>query len=156
VGGTVHTVSGATIENGTVVMDGGKITAVGAGVAVPSDATVVTLQGKHVYPGLVSPCTVLGLVEINSVRGTVDVAETGTINPNVRAEVEINPDSELLPVARANGITSALVVPRMATGGGIPGTSALVHLDGWTFEDMTVRAPIGLHVQWPNMTPVHA
>src|SRR5262249_5740413 len=115
-----------------------------------------TLQGKHVYPGLVSPCTVLGLVEINSVRGTVDVAETGTINPNVRAEVEINPDSELLPVARANGITSALVVPRVASGGGIPGTSALVHLDGWTFEDMTVRAPIGLHVQWPNMTPVHA
>jgi len=161
VGATVHTVSGPTIENGTVVMDGGKITAVGSSVAVPTDATVVQLQGKHLYPGLVSPNTVLGLVEINSVRGTVDVAETGAINPNVRAEVEINPDSELLPVARANGITSALVIPRGGSSQGspfnaIPGTSALVHLDGWTFEDMTVRAPVGLHVQWPNMTPVHA
>ncbi len=164
VGATVHPVSGPTLEGGVVLVDGARITAVGTNVTIPADATVVRLQGKHLYPGFVSPNTVLGLVEINSVPGTVDVAETGTINPNVRAEVQINPDSELLPVARANGVTSALVAPRAggggpfggARGGGITGTSAVIHLDGWTWEDMTLRAPAGLHVQWPSMAPVRA
>ena len=153
VGGTVHTVSGATIENGTIVMDGGKITAVGAGITPPADATVVSIAGKHVYPGFVSANSVLGLTEIESVRGTNDFAETGDVNPNIRSEVEINPSSELIPVARVNGITTALVVPQ---GGAISGTSALIHLDGWTTEDMTVKAPVALHVNWPNMTPIHA
>jgi hypothetical protein len=84
------------------------------------------------------------------VGATNDYAETGDTNPNIRAEVGLNPDSELLPVARVNGITSAHVVPR---GGAVAGTSAVVHLDGWTYEDMTVKAPIGLHVRWPAMTP---
>jgi imidazolonepropionase-like amidohydrolase len=88
------------------------------------------------------------LTEVSSVRGTNDLAETGNVNPNVRAEVAINPESELLPVARVNGVTTALVVPR---GGAIAGTSALIHLEGWTHEDMTVRAPVALHVNWPAM-----
>jgi imidazolonepropionase-like amidohydrolase len=152
-GATVHTVSGPTIENATIVIDGGKITAVGAGVSVPPGATQVSLAGKQVYPGFVSASSVLGLTEIESVRGTNDFAEVGDVNPNVRTEVEVNPSSELIPVARANGITSALIVPQ---GGAISGTSAVMHLDGWTHEDMTLRAPAGLHVNWPNMTPIHA
>src|SRR5207237_6639947 len=88
------------------------------------------------------------LVEVSSVKGPSDVAETGNVNPNVRAEVAINPESDLIPVARVNGITSALVVPR---GGAIAGTSALIHMEGWTHEDMTVRAPVALHVNWPAM-----
>jgi imidazolonepropionase-like amidohydrolase len=153
VGGTVHTVNGATLENATVVMGGGKILAVGTDVTPPPGSTLISVTGKHVYPGLISANTVLGLTEIESVRGTNDMAETGDVNPNVRAEVEFNPSSELLPVARVNGITSALVIPQ---GGAIAGTSALMHLDGWTWEDMTVRAPVALHVTWPNMSPVHA
>ncbi len=152
-GATVHTVSGPTFPEAVLLIDGDRIDAVGDDVQVPPGARVVDCRGKHIYPGLVSANTVLGLTEVTSVPGTNDFQEIGSLNPNVRAETEINPGSELLPVARANGVTSVLVVPR---GGAISGTSALVHLDGWTFEDMTVKAPVGLHVQWPNMTPVHA
>jgi len=150
-GGTVHTVSGGTLENATVVFDGGKIIAVGTDVQPPAGARVVSCAGRHVYPGLISANTVLGLTEVNSVRGTNDYQETGEVNPNIRAEVQINPESDLLPVARVNGVTSAVIAPR---GGPVAGTSALVHLDGWTFEDMTVQAPLGLHVVWPNMSIV--
>jgi len=103
---TVHTAAGPAIENATVVVENGKIASVGSGAA-PAGAQVVDCAGKHLWPGFVAPWTAIGLVEVGSVRGTVDAEETGTINPNVRAEVEINPDSELLPVARFNGITSA-------------------------------------------------
>jgi hypothetical protein len=150
VGGTVHTVTGPTIENATVVIVDGKIAAVGADVRVPAGAEVVSVAGKQVYPGFVAPYTVLGLTEITSVQGSNDYAETGEVNPNIRAEVEVNPESELIPVARDNGITSALIVPQ---GGVLSGTSALMHLDGWTREDMTVRAPVALHIHWPSMTP---
>jgi len=153
VGGTVHTVSGPTLENATIVITDGKISAVGTDVTAPAGATVVSVAGKHVYPGLIASNTQLGLTEIESVNGTLDYAETGEINPNIRSEVEFNPSSELLPVARVNGITSALSIPQ---GGAISGTSALMHLDGWTNEDMTLRAPVALHVTWPNMTPVRA
>jgi imidazolonepropionase-like amidohydrolase len=149
-GAIVHTVSGPTYENGTVVMTNGTISAVGSNLIPPVGSTVIPCTGKHVYPGFVAANTVLGLVEVGSVRGTVDYRETGETNPNIRAEVAINPESELFPVTRVNGVTSAVVVPR---GGAIAGTSALVHLDGWTYEDMTVRAPLGLFVQWPSPLP---
>ena len=149
VGGTVHPVSGPVIPNGTVVIRDGKIDSVGAGLAAPTGARVVSCAGKHVYPGFISANTVLGLTEISSVTGSNDDTEIGAINPNIRAEVQINPESELIPVARMGGITSALVMPR---GGAIAGTPALVHLDGWTYKDMTVRAPVALYVQWPGMT----
>jgi imidazolonepropionase-like amidohydrolase len=152
-GGTVHTITAGDLENATVLVKDGKIVAVGASVNVPSDATVVDCAGKQVYPGMVSANTTLGLTEISSVLGSEDTEETGTTNPNIRAEVEFNPDSDLLPVTRINGITSALSVPQ---GGSITGTSALMHLSGWTWEDMTVKAPVGLHVRWPNMTPNRA
>jgi len=152
-GGTVHPVSGPEIANGTVLVDGAKITAVGAGVAVPSGAHVVDCAGKHVYPGFVHANTVLGLAEISTIEGSDDTRETGSLNPNQRAEVMYNPDSDFLPVTRLNGVTSVLSIPG---GGSLRGTSALMHLDGWNAEDMTVRAPVALHVQWPNMTPIHA
>jgi imidazolonepropionase-like amidohydrolase len=152
-GGTVHPVSGPEIPNGTVLVDGAKITAVGAGVAVPAGAHVVDCTGKHVYPGFVHANSALGLQEISTIQGADDTQETGTLNPNQRAEVMYNPDSDFLPVTRLNGVTTVLSVPG---GGSVRGTSALMHLDGWTEEDIAVRAPVALHVQWPNMTPVHA
>lgn len=156
-GGTVHTVSGETLEDAQVLMDAGKIRAVGRNLSLPGGTQIVDVRGKHVYPGLISPNTVLGLVEIGAVRATVDTSEPGAVNPNARAEVSINPDSELLPVARANGILTALSVPQPVggddnPGSGIAGTSALIKLDGWTWEDMTLSAPVGLHVFWPQMT----
>jgi imidazolonepropionase-like amidohydrolase len=153
-GGTVHPVSGPALSNATVVITDGRIAAVGAGIAAPAGARVVSVAGKHVYPGMIAANTVLGLIEVSSVLGTNDQSETGTVNPNIRAEVQINPESDLLPVTRVNGVTSAVSVPRMGQGGtgGIPGTSALIHLDGWTQEDMTIAKPVGLHVVWPNLT----
>ncbi|MBI1796970.1 MAG: amidohydrolase family protein [Candidatus Eisenbacteria bacterium] len=147
-GATVHTVSGPTLDNATVVMTDGKIAAVGKNVTPPAGAKVVSCAGKHIYPGMISANSVLGLIEVGSVLGTNDQAETGNVNPNVRAEVEINPESDLIPVTRVNGITSAVSVPQ---GGAIAGTSALIHLDGWTQEDMTIAKPVGLHVRWPAM-----
>lgn len=149
-GGTVHTVTAGVIENATVLVDQGRITAVGAGIAVPADATVFDCRGRHVYPGFVAANTMLGLIEVGTVEGSNDTRETGEVNPNLRAEVMVNPDSDLIPVARIGGVTSALVVPG---GGAIHGLSALLHLDGWTHEDMTVRAPVALHVTWPAMSP---
>src|SRR5437867_617062 len=153
---TVHTANGPAIENATVVVENGRIVSVDSKPA-PAGAQIVDCAGKHVWPGFVAPWTALGLVEVGSVRGTVDDAEAGTINPNVRADVEINPDSELLPVARFNGITSAVVVPSAdGSVGGISGASALIHLDGWTREDMTLKSPLALHVQWPAMGISHS
>ena len=152
-GGTVHPVSGPEIANGTVLVDGARITAVGAGIAVPAGAKVVDCSGKHVYPGFVHANTLLGLQEISTIQGADDSQETGAVNPNQRAEVMYNPDSDFLPVTRLNGVTTVLSIPG---GGNVRGTSALMHLDGWTEEDIAVKAPVALHVQWPNMTPIHA
>lgn len=148
VGATIHPVSGPAIENGVIVFDKGRITAVGKDVMPPPDAEVIRLPGKHVYPGLFDAATNLGLVEINSVRATIDVQETGQINPNVRAIVAVNPDSEIIPVTRANGVLLALTMP---TGGMISGKSGVIQLDGWTWEDMALAKEAAMHVEWPRV-----
>lgn len=145
---TIHTVSGETIPEGIVLFDNGVITAIAKDIALPDETEVIELPGKHVYPGFIATNSTLGLTEVSAVRATLDVAETGDVNPDVRAEVAFNPGSELIPVARANGITLALSVP---TGGLISGTSALMMMDGWTWEDMAIKSPVGLHINWPDM-----
>ena len=148
VGGTIHTVSGPVIPGGVLVFEGGRITAIGPDAAIPVDAERVDVTGKHVYPGLVNAASTLGLIEIDAVRATRDHAEVGGITPHVRAESAVNPESELIPVARSNGVLAVVTMP---TGGRICGTSALLGLDGWTWQDLTLRAPIGMHVNWPKM-----
>ncbi len=148
VGGTVHTVSGNDIQDATLLFDKGRIAAIGKHIVLPENVELIDVKGKHIYPGLISANTSLGLVEVAAVRSTRDYAEVGDINPNVRAEASFNPDSELLPVTRANGIALALSVPQ---GGIISGTSALMMLDGWTWEDMTFKTPVALHLNWPGM-----
>ena len=150
VNATIHPVSSPVIERGTVVFEGGRITGLGANVTVPPNARRVDVSGKHVYPSLLDAWTNIGLVEINAVRATLDQSESGRINPNVRAQVAVNPDSELIPVTRSNGVLLALTAPR---GGLISGRSAVLQLDGWTWEDMTLKADVGLHIDWPRMTP---
>ncbi len=153
VGATIHPVSGPAIEGGTILFDGGKIVAVGRDVPVPEGAERIDAAGKHIYPGLIDANTQVGLVEISSVRGTRDQTETGQINPNVKAEVAVNPDSELIPVGRSGGVLTVLTVP---SGGLLTGLSACMQLDGWTWEDMCLKPGVGLHVNWPRMQPVEA
>lgn len=148
-GATVHTVTHGDVANATLVFENGRIVSIEANGPVPAGAKVIDQKGRHVYPGFVDANTQLGLIEVGTVTGANDTQEVGNVNPNLRAEVMVNPDSDLLPVARLNGITSALVIPG---GGAIHGLSALMHLDGWTQEDMTVQRAVALHVNWPNMT----
>jgi imidazolonepropionase-like amidohydrolase len=147
-GATVHPVSGPPIEEATLVFNKGKIVAVGKNVKIPQAAETIDLAGKHVYPALFDANTELGLVEISAVRATVDVRETGSINPNVRALVAVNPDSEMIPVTRSNGVLLALVAPH---GDLLAGRSAVVALDGWTWEDMALKSDAALHITWPRM-----
>ncbi|HLA76557.1 MAG TPA: amidohydrolase family protein [Vicinamibacteria bacterium] len=146
-GARIVTVSGPTIEKGTLVLAGGKIAAIGADVAVPAGATVIDGSGKTVYPGLIDGLTTLGLVEIGSVAGSVDTAEAGDVNPHAKAWVAVHAHSELLPVARANGLTAALAAPQ---GGLVSGQSALIRLAGSTPDALTVKTPVAMHVTYPT------
>lgn len=152
-GATLHTVSGPSIPNGDMLIDKGKIAAIGAAgnVNAPPNAQRIDLKGKHIYPGFIAANTAIGLVEISAVRATLDQVETGTNNPNSRALVAVNADSEIIPVTRANGVLAALAVPRAGVAGGVGGISALLQLDGWTWEDMGLVREAGLHVFLPAM-----
>jgi imidazolonepropionase-like amidohydrolase len=152
-GGRVVPVSGPVIEKGTVVLSGGKIAAVGADVVPPPGATVVDATGKVVYPGLIDGLTTLGLTEISSVSGSVDTAEVGDVNPHARAWIAVHPHSELIPVARANGITAALAAP---TGGLVSGQSALIRLAGTTPDALAVKTTAAMHVVFPTGRPTPA
>lgn len=148
-GATIHPVTGPDIPGGTILFDNGKITAIGVNLPIAPGTDVIELSNKHIYPGFISANSALGLMEIGAARATLDLAESGLINPNIRAASSINPDSELIPVARSNGILTAHVVPE---GGLIAGQSALIRMDGWTPENLTIRSPAGMHVRWPDLT----
>jgi imidazolonepropionase-like amidohydrolase len=146
-GGTVITGTGPRLENATVVLQGGKITAVGASVQAPANATVIDASGKFVYPGMIDSKTDMGLSEIGSVPATQDVSEQGTYNPHMKALVAVNPSSELIAVTRANGVTTAITSPG---GGVVSGQAALIHLDGWTQDEMALRPVAGYIVNFPR------
>lgn len=145
-GATVHTVTKGTMKKGDVLVRDGKIAAVADKIGDKADG-VVELAGLHLYPGLVSAGTDLGLVEIAGVRASVDDKETGEFTPEVEAWLAVNPDSELIPVARANGITHFAPVPQ---GKSLTGTSALLAARGWTIEDMLVQRRSGMNLMWPD------
>jgi imidazolonepropionase-like amidohydrolase len=148
---TVHTVTGQVLSPGGVLIENGKIRGVSGPPYVAAQTHVdqtIDLKGQHLYPGLIALNTALGLVEIPAVRASVDDSETGEFVPDVRSWIAVNPDSELIPVARANGITVAEPTP---SGGMIAGQSGLVALDGWTSEKMAFKTPDALHVYWPDM-----
>ena len=151
---TIHSISGPPIEEGFLLFENGKIVYTGNKFTKLLNKTeVVSLPGKHVYPGLISANSIMGLVEVNAVRSTRDFAEVGSFNPNVRAEVSYNPDSEIIPVTRSNGVAIVLSAPQS---GLVSGTSAAMMLDGWTSETATLKAPVGMHIHWPGMTVSHS
>src|SRR5262249_48522809 len=139
VGATVHPVTAEPLPDATVVIERGRIVAVGKGVPVPPQATVVEGHGLHVSPGMIDAGTVLGLTELGSARETHDFAEGGDFQPDLRASIGINPDSELIPVTRANGVTTVVTRPMGAV---IAGQSALINLAGWVPKEMTLVGPL--------------
>jgi imidazolonepropionase-like amidohydrolase len=149
-GARIVSVSGATIEGGTLVLAGGKVAALGADVPIPPGARVIDGTGKTVYPGLIDGLTTLGLTEIGSVAGSQDVSEVGDVNPHARAWIAVHAHSELLPVARANGVTVALAAPG---GGLVSGQSALIRLSGSTPDALTLKTPVAMHVVYPSGRP---
>lgn len=157
-GGEIHTLAGEVIQNGTVVITDGMITAVGADVQVPAGAEVMDVSGHRVYPGLFDAMTQLGLTEIGQVAVTNDFSELGDFNPHLVAATAVHPASEHIPVARANGVTHAITAPRAGGGGfrgggssGFAGQGTLVNLDGWTVEEMQVMPSVGMVLQWPTI-----
>ncbi|RZK92524.1 MAG: amidohydrolase [Pedobacter sp.] len=148
-GATVHVGNGQVIENGYVTFDKGKITGVGDATVVKfalTDATVISGSGKHVYPGFISPITNLGLAEFESVKATLDFAEIGNMNPHIRSIVAYNTDSKVQPTLRSNGVLMAQVTPQ---GGTIAGSSSVVQLDAWNWEDAAIKTDDALHLNWP-------
>jgi imidazolonepropionase-like amidohydrolase len=147
--GTIHVGNGTVIENGTVVISNGKITSVGAGAGSPgSDARVIDAKGKHVYPGLILANTDIGLKEIaNGVRASNDHTELGEFNSNIRAITAYNTDSRVMAVLRSNGILLASVAPQ---GGSVSGSSTIVQLDAWNWEDAAYQMDAGMHITLPS------
>jgi imidazolonepropionase-like amidohydrolase len=147
--GTIHVGNGSVIENGTIVISNGKITSVGAGAGSPgSDARVIDAKGKHVYPGLILANTDIGLKEIaNGVRASNDYTELGEFNSNIRAITAYNTDSRVMAVLRSNGILLASVAPQ---GGSVSGSSTIVQLDAWNWEDAAYQMDAGMHITLPS------
>lgn len=147
VGATAHIGNGQVIENAVIVFENGKITRIGAAGTTATSGKVIDAKGKHVYPGFIAPNSTLGLVEVDAVRATRDQNETGSFNPHVRSLIAYNTESKVVESCRPNGILVAQITPR---GGRVSGTSSVVQLDAWNWEDAAVKADDGIHINWPN------
>ena len=151
VGGTLHVGNGTVIENADIGFNNGLITFAVDVSTIKLDTTtarIIDIKGKHVYPGLISPISVLGLNEIDAVRATRDYRDVGQYNPELRSIIAYSTDSRVTPTVRSNGILIAQITPQ---GGVISGTSSIVELDGWNWEDAVVKMEYGVHLNWPGM-----
>jgi imidazolonepropionase-like amidohydrolase len=149
--GVLHIGNGKTIENSIVGFRNGVIDLVADATTTKIDPskydTTINLAGKHIYPGFIAPNSTLGLTEVDAVRATLDFNEVGTINPHVRSLIAFNTDSKINSTVRTNGVLYCQVTPR---GGLISGTSSVVSLDGWNWEDAVVKADDGIHLNFPR------
>ncbi len=153
--GYAHIGNGRIIENSLIVINKNNIETVadskGIKLNYQSFDTVIDLQGKHIYPALINPNNVLGLHDAEAVRSTVDFAEVGNLNPHVRALIAYNTDNVIVPTIKTNGVLYTQVTPR---GGLISGSSSIMALEGWNWEDAVLKADDGIHVNFPKMTVV--
>jgi imidazolonepropionase-like amidohydrolase len=162
----VYPVTGPVMQGVSVLVQDGKIANIGAKLTPPKGIRIVEAKGLRVYPGMIDSATELGLQEIESVRETEDTGELGQFMPQLRALAAVNPASEHFPVVRVNGITSVMTFPSSgsagAGGGGggrfgggerqfISGQAALIHTDGWTWDDMAIKPYAALHLIFPSM-----
>jgi imidazolonepropionase-like amidohydrolase len=148
---TVHTVSGPVIEGATVFIQGGKIRSIATSTGIPKGYTEIDARGLHLYPGMIDSATILGLTELGSAKETQDYAEGGDFQPDLRAVTGINPDSELIPVTRSNGVLAVVTRP---TGAMVAGQSALINLHGWVPQEMAVVEPLALHIDFPMLLAI--
>jgi imidazolonepropionase-like amidohydrolase len=145
-----HIGNGEVIENSVITFENGVITNVADATTIRLDLSgykVIEAEGMHVYPGLIASNTIIGLEEIAAVRATRDQNETGEFNPNVRALIAYNTDSEIIPTTRFNGVLYAQTTPR---GGRISGSSSVMDLDAWNWEDAVLKNDEGIHLNWPS------
>ena len=148
-GGTIHVGNGTIIENGTLVLEKGKIKTVSATpVTISGDVERIDATGKQVYPGLIAPNSSLGLVEFASTKSTIDIEELGEMNPNIRSIVAYNTDSKIINTVRSNGVLLAQITPQ---GGMIPGSSSVVQLDAWNWQDAAYAMDNGIHFKMPAL-----
>ena len=149
-GGTIHVGNGTVINNGSIEVIDGKIAKIGENLTIPSGVTVIDAKGKQVYPGLILPVTDLGLKEIGggAVRGSNDFREIGDYNPNIRSIVAYNSDSKIINTLKSNGILLAGVAPE---GGTIKGSSTVVQLDAWNWEDAAYKMDNVMHMELPSL-----
>lgn len=149
-GATAHLGNGDVIENSLIMCSKGKITFVGSATSkIARLGTVINAQNKHVYPGFIAANATTGLIEIDAVRATKDANETGNILPHIRSIIAYNAESKVTETLRPNGVLMAQVTPR---GGTISGTSSVVQLDAWNWEDAAIRIDDGIHMNWPSST----
>ncbi len=146
---TIHVGNGDVIDDGTIVFANGKITAVGKSVDA-SNAKVIDCTGKQIYPGLILTASNIGLEEIGAIRSEHDDYELGDINPDVRSLIAYNTDSKIINTVRSNGILLANIVPG---GGIISGSSSVMQLDGWNWEDAVYQRDNGIHFNMPSLIP---
>jgi imidazolonepropionase-like amidohydrolase len=146
-GATIHTVTNGVIQNGTIIFEKGKITAVGANIAIPAGTKIVDVTGKHIYPGLIDAYSTVGISEIGAVDMSNDVNEVGDFNPNVRTDVAVNAESRHIGTSRSQGVLTTLTTPG---GGLISGMSSAMAMEGWSWEEMSLESAAALNVNWPN------
>lgn len=148
-GATAHLGNGEVIENSLIMFSDGKIKFVGsANMKIARMGTVINAKGKHVYPGFIAANTSLGLAEIDAVRATRDFDEVGSMLPHIRSIIAYNAESKVVETMRPNGVLMAQITPR---GGVISGTSSVVQLDAWNWEDATIKTDDGVHMNWPQV-----
>jgi hypothetical protein len=149
IGATAHLGNGKVIGNSLLSIKDGKIVTITDGTSVKpaKHDLVIDATGKHIYPGFIAPNTTLGLVEIDAVRASDDESEMGEFNPHIRSIIAYNTESMITETLRPNGILLAQIVPR---GGQITGTSSIVQLDAWNWEDALVKENDGIHINWPR------
>ena len=155
----VYPVKGEEANGVSVLVQDGKIADIGAKLVAPKGIKVVDGKGLRLYPGMIDSNTELGLSEISAERVTVDTGELGEFMPQLKALSAVNPESEHFGVVRANGITSVMTFPaaggRGGRGGGgaqyISGQAALIHMDGWTWEDMEINRSAAVHLLFPSI-----
>lgn len=150
-GGMAHLGNGKVIQNSIITFDKGKLTTVADATTVKLDLTgheVINISGKHVYPGFILPNSQIGLQEVSSIRAMNDYTERGEINPNVRALISYNTDTEYTASFRFNGVLLAEATP---VGGLISGSSSMMEMEGWNWEDAAHTVDVGIHMNWPPM-----
>ena len=147
-GATAHIGDGTVIKNSLIMFMNGTINFIGSAMTkIARQGTVINAKGKHVYPGFIAANATLGLVEIDAVKATDDQDEIGIMNPHIRSLIAYNAESKVVESMRPNGVLMAQITPR---GGTISGTSSIVQLDAWNWEDASIHADDAIHMNWPS------